>query len=310
MNMPTEYAGSRNCAPANRRAVFQRALLLLLLATANAQPSSPPAEALPPLNDPPTTDHLAGKFIWADLFTPIPESAARFYQEMFQWSSVTFHWDGHTHVILRHHGRPVAGLVQRPAGKGTPPGRWVGYVAVDDVARTLEQVKISGGKILAEARDFPRRGTQAICADNEGAPLGLLHSTSGDTEDYRPEVGDWIWAELVAHDPTKAATFYREVFGYQVTAPENPEVKDHVILKAGGFARAGIVPFKSGSETRAAWMGIIRVANVDAAALRATTLGGRVLVMPHVSHMGTRLAVLADPTGGAFGVTEFNSSTP
>lgn len=298
------------------RAVYARpwqpltVLFLLTMAVGFAQASSTSAETLPPLNDPPTADRLEGKFIWADLFTPDPAVAARFYEGMFEWASVAFAWDGRAHIILQNHGRPVAGIVQRPGSKGPPHGRWVGYVAVNDVARTLDSVQKSGGKVLAPAREFPRRGTQAICADRDGAVLGLLHSISGDTADYRPEVGDWIWAELFASDPTHAATFYREVFGYEVTSGADPDSKDHLVLAAGGFARAGIVPLNHRERAQPSWIGIVRVANADAAAARASSLGGQVLVAPRVSHLGARFAIIADPSGGALGVIEFNPSAP
>jgi predicted enzyme related to lactoylglutathione lyase len=263
---------------------------------------------LPPLNEPPTADRLEGKFIWADLFTPDPIAAARFYGAMFQWEAVTATRDGHTHVLLRHEGRPVAGIVQRADHAGTRSGRWVEYVAVSDMARTLKAVQQSGGQVLAPARDFPRRGIHALCADNQGAVLGLLQSASGDTADYRAEVGDWIWTELLAPDPHRAAAFYRDVFGYTVTPSSSQQPGNPVVLTAGGFARAGIVPLPPQDEGRPAWISSIRVLDTEAAANRALAMGGRVLVSPHLSHLGARLAIIADPTGGALGVIEFRGA--
>jgi hypothetical protein len=47
------------------------------------------APALPPLNDPPASQQLPGKFVWVDLVTPDIATARRFYEAMFGWSYQT-----------------------------------------------------------------------------------------------------------------------------------------------------------------------------------------------------------------------------
>jgi predicted enzyme related to lactoylglutathione lyase len=51
----------------------------------------------------------------------------------------------------------------------------------------------------------------------------------------------------------------------------------------------------------------VRVENTDRAAAQATALGGRVLVTPRQSTLGSRFAILADSVGAAIAVIEFNS---
>jgi predicted enzyme related to lactoylglutathione lyase len=265
-------------------------------------------DQFPPLNEPPTAERLAGKFIWADLFTIDPTAAVKFYEGMFGWTATTFAREGRTYLLLMHDSRPVAGIVQRPPGRASPaPGRWVGYVAVPDMAGALAGVTNSGGKVLAPAREFPRRGTQAIIADQDGAVLGMLQSASGDPPDFQAEIGEWIWTELFAKQPDAASTFYRRVFNYEVTVAPAAEKKDRFVLAASGFARAGISPLPAGEDARPAWLGFVRVENTDRAASQASALGGRVLVTPRQSPLGSRFAVLADPVGAAIAVIEFNA---
>jgi len=268
------------------------------------------ADELPALNDPATSAHLEGKFIWADLFTTDAVEAAHFYAGMFDWTPTTLSRDGRSYILLKHDGRAVAGIVQRPANRssGGPAARWVNYIAVSDLTRTLSVVVKSRGKVIAPAREFPRRGTQAIVADNEDAVIGLLHSSSGDTEDYQPEVGEWIWAELLTSQPEVAASFYRNVFGYEVTEISARKGNEHFVLAAGGFARASIGALPLKDDARPAWLGYVRVLSADKAADRATALGGRVLVTPRLSQHGTLFAVVADPTGAAIAVIEFKPS--
>lgn len=270
----------------------------------------PAADELPPLNDAATAVQLSGKFVWADLFATDPGAAAKFYTGLFGWQPTTLARDGHSYILFHRDGRAIAGIVQRPAPRGAPrPSRWVSYVAVADVARALTLVTGAGGKVLAPAREFPRRGVQAIVSDNEDAVIGLLHSSSGDPEDFRAENGDWIWAELFVVEPAAAATFYQRVFGYEVKSDTADEPKGWLVLTAGGYARAGIGPLPVRPDAQPAWLGFVRVADADAAAARATELGGRVLVAPRMSHLGSRFAVVADPTGAAIAVTDYNTPT-
>jgi predicted enzyme related to lactoylglutathione lyase len=113
----------------------------------------------------------------------------------------------------------VAGLVPRAASKSARPSRWIGYVAVNDIASTLASVTKAGGEIHAPAREFPDRGRQAIIADNEGSPIGVLQSSSGDSVDDEPKPGDWNWFELYAQKPPTVCAFYGQVFGFE-TAPD------------------------------------------------------------------------------------------
>jgi predicted enzyme related to lactoylglutathione lyase len=241
------------------------------------------------------------------------DAAAKFYTGLFNWTSRTLTRDTRTYVLLEYAGRPVAGIVQRPvngAVTGARPARWVGYVAVADVARTAAAVTAAGGKVLAPAREFPRRGTQAIVADPEGAVLGLLQSASGDPPDYQPESGEWIWAELLSPQPQNAAAWYGRLLGYKVTDASSPGGRQHFTLGAGGFARAGVMalPGEGQEAPPPSWLGFVRVDSAEATAARAATLGGRVIVPPRTSHFGTPFAVIADPTGAVLAVIEFKAA--
>ena len=55
-------------------------------------------------------------------------------------------------------------------------------------------------------------------------------------------------------------------------------------------------------------MNFIRVTDASAAAQKAVSLGGRVLVEPRPDRHGGNLAILADPSGAPFGVMEWVDS--
>lgn len=263
------------------------------------------ASSFPPLNDPSSGEHLPGKFVWADLFTNEPAAAKKFYCGLFGWTAVTLERNERAYTLLSNGGRPVAGIVTRPASKSKRDSRWIGYIAVDDAASTLDKVKRANGKLYAPARKFPKRGTEAIIADSEGSVVGILQSTSGDPPDNEPRPGDWNSFTLIAQKPSAVAEFYRQVFGYDVKPDDRSQQQDHLLLSSSGQARAAVIPVPNRPEAQPDWIGIVRVTNIDDVVARATALGGEVLVAPRPAALGSRFAVVEDPTEGSIALVEY-----
>ncbi len=130
-------------------------------------------------------------------FTSDPASATKFYTGLLGWSADQIDQKGKAYTIFSNDGHPVAGLAPHSAGKAGLSSRWIGFVAVNDINASIAATKKLGGAVHAPARKFPDRGFQAIVADVEGVPLGLLQSTSGDSPDDEPKPGDWNWFETL-----------------------------------------------------------------------------------------------------------------
>lgn len=268
-------------------------------------PASAGAAAFPPLNSPATTEQHPGKFVWADLFTTDPVAATKFYSGLFGWTANTITPNGKTYTVFSNGSRPVAGLAPRPPANTKRPSRWIGYIAVTNISSTLKLVTDAGGKVRAEARDFPQRGAQAIIADNEGSTVGLLQSTSGDLADDEPKPGDWNWFELFVKQPQVVSAFYRQVINYEVAPDLRTERKNDFLLSSGGLARAGVAPLPDREDAKPGWLGVVRVANIDETLVQAVKLGGEVLVAPRAAEFESRFAIIADCTGGAVGLVEY-----
>lgn len=278
------------------------ALTTLLAATLLAAPDS---ATFPALNDPPSTEMHPGKFAWADLFTTDSGAATKFYTSLLGWTSTDVEKDGRSYTVFSNGGHPVAGLVQRKAGSARRPSRWIGYIAVGDIDAALAAVSRAGGKVRAPARDFPDRGRQAIVTDNEGSPVGLLQSKTGDCPDDEPRPGDWNWFELYVGKPKSAAGFYGEVFKYDVKADDRTARKNDFLLICGDESRAGVAPLPDREDSKPGWLGVVRVADIDEAVAKATSLGGEVLVAPRPVAYESRFAIIADPTGGTIGLVQY-----
>ncbi len=272
------------------------------------------AADLPPLADTtPQGDHFPGKFVWADLFTGDPAAAQAFYTGLFGWEATAIERPTpsgtRTYLVLTNGGEPVAGIARRsPRRAGTAPGLWIGYVSVPDVTKALDAATAGGGRVLFPAKDLPRRGTQAILVDPEGAELGVLHSSSGDPGEYAPDPGDWTWAQLFASNPAAEGRFYGSVTGWEVLPNARSGQPEAFVFASGGYSRGRVGPLAPTPGSRPGWLLFVRVTDVKAAAAKAVELGGRVLVAPSDTPTAYWRAVVADPTGAVIGLVQLQQT--
>jgi hypothetical protein len=107
------------------------------------------------------------------------------------------------------------------------------------------------------------------------------------------------WADVSATDVRASGAFYAAVLGWSVPEPEE-QWGGYVTAEADGRAAAGIGPLDAGSS--ASWTVYLATDDVDATVARAAEHGGTVLApVMDVGPLG-RMAVLADPSGAAFGL--------
>ena len=289
---------------------MRRFIQIVLIALALVGSSAPAIDAadsalppLPPLNDPATDVQIPGKFIWVDLFTSDVAAARKFYGELFGWE---WRWvsqrTGNAYGMFYQDGVAIAGVaeVESPDPDETY-ARWVYYISVEDVDAAISGVEGRGGRTMLARHDVPKRGAFAVLADPEQTPFGVLHSSSGDTEDYKAEVGEWLWVGLYSHDAEAAAEFYSSVFGYDVFKRDHDtEVIDYV-LSSNDYARAGIDQLPPDYDSHATWLGYVRVEDVASVLERAKTPGAEVLYEPE-GRLEGELAILTDPFGTPLGI--------
>jgi len=283
------------------------AALALSVTAATAFAAEGSGRYWPPITDPPTATYRPGKWVWADLLTPDVGAAAEFYGKVFGWTFETFgpKEDTRTYTLVSSNGTPIAGMVfVNPKDHSLKhDARWVGLMSVEDVKLAEGRVLNAGGKVLMPPRQLGVRGEAALFADPEGAVFGVIHSASGDPEDYLGEVNNWLWHELWATDAAAMAKFYQAVGGYQVVDGVIGSEQRGYHLTEGGYARAGILA-KPLEAAKTAWVPYVRVANVEEAVEKARAAGGAVVLEPHDVH-GTRAALLMDPSGAPFAVAEW-----
>jgi predicted enzyme related to lactoylglutathione lyase len=284
-------------------------VILLMLSVGGFSKVSAASFELPPLNSPASTEHHAGKVVWADLVTPDLAAAERFYGGLMGWTFQTVHSADPEYAIALADGVPVGGILQKPIPAGEHrQSAWLTFFAVHDVDASKRDAVARGAKILADTTSYPLRGRQAVLADSEGAVFAILASSSGDPPDYLASPGEWIWTSLLCQDPDAEAAFYQEIIGYDVFDLASDDGLTHLILSSDNYARASANAFPVDSKHRHAhWLNFVRVASTADMLAKVVAAGGRVLVEPHVDRHGGLVAVVADPAGAPFGLMEWTA---
>jgi predicted enzyme related to lactoylglutathione lyase len=262
---------------------------------------------VPALSNPATGAHLVGKLIWLDLETTDLPGAKLFYHALFGWNYRDYHALGVDYTVAMAHGTPVAGLVRRQIVNDTERRSvWLPFFSVADVGATFELALKAHAQVRSEPENLPLRGRQARLTDPEGAVFALVTSSSGDpSDDPNPRpLGTWGSPALLARDPAGEAVFYQGLFRYAVLGTPTDAGFERIRLSAGTHERASVRPLPGGEALNPQWISFVRVFSNAESVRQAVTLGGRVLVPATRAMHGASTAILADPTGAAFGIVE------
>jgi predicted enzyme related to lactoylglutathione lyase len=237
-----------------------------------------------------------GRFVWHDHVSGDPAEGQDFYGKLFGWETEVFKPGEIDYPMITANGQTHGGF--GPAQGGAPP-HWLGHVLVDDVDAAAERARGAGGTVLSEPMDIPDVGRFAVLRDPQGAVFSVFAAKGEATV---PE-GVFVWDELVTTDIEGAKRFYGDVVGWSSTDMDNPNGQgSYTIFGTGEQQRAGAMQRPQGVDAPPHWMLYVGSADVDADAKKAKGLGAQVYMEPFDVPTVGRLAILADPTGAAFGL--------
>jgi uncharacterized protein len=240
------------------------------------------------------------ELVWVELLTNgIPAEMAPFYERTLGWTSERAGNGARDGVVLSRNGRPVAAVTYRAGEKmERMRSRWVPFFAVEGVDAAGSAADRLGGRVVeTEHRGHGPAGSAILLTDAEGAVFGVVRRGDG----AEPALG--FWQVVLAREPVRAARFYRELFGAEVRDDARTPMFPHdFLLRSAGRDLAGVQPVAIAGG--AGWVVLIGVADIDAATRAARREGGRVLRAPTIDLIGGRVAVIADPVGGVFGLYE------
>lgn len=268
--------------------------LLLMAVTACTTASRPDLTGMSFSSEP-----LLGKVIWHDLITEDLDSARHFYGELLGWTFEDFNGGrGEDYIIARKDDVIVAGLlaIDAPADDENY-SRWLPYISVDDVDAALSRSIAGGASVVATARDVSL-GRVAAIIDPQGAVVGLARTTIGDPDDTTTAAapGRPVWTELLANDPQAAAAFYGSLAKYDARTITR-RGGEYTILANGGVDRVGIFQNPADGEYTPAWITAFGVNDPAAAAAKAESLGGTIILPVSAELRDGTTAVVTDPSG-------------
>jgi hypothetical protein len=243
-----------------------------------------------------------GAVAWIDLeATAGTTAASTFYCRLFGWRVLARHrpLDDHTgYWAFRQDGGDIGGVM---------PGHepvWSMYVSVRDIVATARTVTEHGGSIVVHPSPVFDAGIMAACADPLGARFNLWQPLAETGFDVTGKPNSFTWAELSSPDAAVAERFYNAVLGWE--AKSDGSAHTEFRLPGAAESMAGMVETGAGAGTGrpSAWSIFFAVADTDATAARAATLGGSVVTEPHDHPTVGRVAVLKDPSATPFAILE------
>ena len=272
--------------------------------------------------------YIPGVPCWIDTSQPDPEAAVDFYSGLFGWDFEDVMPPGSEgkYYSARIRGKDVAAVSSIPEG-APQMATWNTYVWVDSADDTAARVRDAGGQVLTEPFDVMTAGRMAVFADPEGAVFCVWQAKEHRGTQIVNEHGSLNFNDLHTRDPEGAKAFYGAVFGWETfdlsgnfrtwTLPgygdylqrDDPELRKRLEEAGGptGFEDvvASLISISDEQpDTPPHWGLTFAVDDADAAAQKATELGGEVL-LPPMDAPWVRMTVLSDPQGATFTASKY-----
>ena len=254
-----------------------------------------------------TATHAPGTFSWADLGTPDPSSAKRFYTGLFGWAFEDRPISGgEYYTVFLQDGKAVAALYAQQADErsaGIPP-HWLSYVTVESADRVAGRATELGGTVLASPFDVMEHGRMAIVRDPTGGVVALWEPRNHHGAGVLGRPGALCWNELCTRDPVRAGGFYADLLGWARETMPMPGF-EYTVFKRGEQPAGGMMAIQpEWGNMPPHWEIYFAVTDCDGTAATAARLGGSVMKEPADIPGVGRFAVLRDPQGATFSVLQ------
>ena len=113
---------------------------------------------------------------WADLSTPNPDRAGKFYSELFGWQLTKDEKDASGYIHIKNGEHFIGGIPPAEHRNPNSPPHWLIYFQVADVQAATAKAGQLGGKVLMPVRAMENVGTWSIVSDPQGAVFSLFKS--------------------------------------------------------------------------------------------------------------------------------------
>jgi predicted enzyme related to lactoylglutathione lyase len=244
------------------------------------------------------TSYAPGTFSWVDLNTSDPDAAKAFYGDLLGWSYEDVPiGDDAVYSMAKVQGQSVAAI--GPLQGPDMPPHWNCYVTVADADASAARAGELGASVIAPPFDVFDAGRMAAFADPQGAILSIWQAKENIGAGLVNAPGALAWNDLISPDIGASASFYGDLFDWEVSEIPGAEGQ-YWSIENGGRLNGGMMPMPPGAHP--AWNLYFAVDDVDAAAARAGELGAATLMGPDDVPNGGRYAVIRDPQNAVFSV--------
>jgi predicted enzyme related to lactoylglutathione lyase len=240
---------------------------------------------------------VRGRFVWHELMTPDTSGAHAFYSKVLGWKTQPWEHDPSYQMFAAASG-PLGGSVQ---ATGAP--HWLHYIGTSDIDATVAQVKSRGGSVKKDVTSMPNGGKYAVLADPQGAAFGVYYSPMDGGKESPPKRGEFSWHELATTDWQGAVDFYSAVFGWTKMAEHDMgAMGKYVLFGSNGVQRGGMFNKPAEMPGGPAWLGYVRVKDVNEAVKKTKGARGTLVNGPMEVPGGDWIAQFVDPYGAMFAV--------
>src|SRR5215213_1378045 len=119
-----------------------------------------------------------GEICWRELNTKNLDAAAEFYKGLFGWQLEQTKTTEMPYKEIHLDNKAVGGVLEITDCWGEHwqqiPSYWLSYIAVDDIAETIEKIKKCGGGIRVEPFDAPGVGRMSVVLDPSGIAFSVI----------------------------------------------------------------------------------------------------------------------------------------
>jgi len=115
-----------------------------------------------------------GAFCWADLSTPDPTAAGKFYSGLFGWEIVTDPKDPSGYLHIKNGEHFIGGIPPVTAHNPRVPANWLPYFKTSNCDAMAAKAKQGGAKFYLEPKTMEDVGRFAILADPQGAAFAIF----------------------------------------------------------------------------------------------------------------------------------------
>src|ERR1700734_1434498 len=199
-----------------------------------------PCDTLAPMGE--RSGYQQGTFCWSELATSDQTAANEFYSALLGWQADDRPvGEGSVYSMQMLDGKPVAAIAGQPQQQrdaGVPP-LWNSYVSVDDADAVVERAMELGASVHAPAFDVLTAGRMAVIQDPQGAYFMLWQGRDHFGAAFVNAPGALVWNELQSPDLDASASFYSDLFGWQVAQAEGMQER-YLAIKNDGANNGGM----------------------------------------------------------------------